>query len=273
MNKNTNFLATIFDWLGEVFEVFNPAAFRFLAAFLPYLTPVPVAALTASSATTFLHFSNTVSGIFVFALEGIGLWFTTLLVDTIVEAIRSKNTKSWFVVLLFAIAVGSYITILVNLNVTLEEAVGNMTKEYSRVITLLCFLPLITGIGNGYYKLMLKRDTELETAKRKQEELTEKVRRENNDLKLKRVAIKHGFNPFAQQEMVVVNQDTPQVRNQKSRHAGDYRDYVMELLNLHGELPLTEITKLVNKEKRTSFVHKDVKGTWYKYVNQWKANK
>lgn len=166
-----NILASFFDYLGDALERFNPSAFRFLAAALPYLTPVPVAWLTAHSSSEFLHFTPTVSFIFVFALEGIGLWFTTLLVDAVVDWVRSRNWKSFVPVVLFVLTVSSYVYLLVNLNVTLESASGNVNPALSKVITLLCFLPLITGIGNGYYKLKLDYETDMEVAKQREQEL------------------------------------------------------------------------------------------------------
>lgn len=178
--RSSNWLAGIFNYFGDALERFNPAAFRFLAASLPYLTPVPVAWLTANSASRFLQFSPTVAFIFVFSLEGIGLWFTTLLVDAIVEWIRSWKLKAFVPVLMFAITVGTYVYLLVNLNVTLEQASGNSNPVLSRVITLMCFLPLITGVGNGYYKLKLEYKLDLEVSRERQERLEkdEKERRE-----------------------------------------------------------------------------------------------
>jgi hypothetical protein len=72
---------------------------------------------------------------------------------------------------MFLCAVGAYIYLLVNLNVTLESASGNSNPVLSKVITLMCILPLITGIGNGYYKLKLDYKTDLEHSKRHNEEL------------------------------------------------------------------------------------------------------
>lgn len=166
-----NFLATIFDWLGDAIERFGPSAFRFLAAVLPYLTPIPVAWLTADSSAEFLNFPPQIAFLFVFALEGIGLWFTSLLVDAVVDWVRSRNWKSFTPVLLFLGTVVVYVYILVNLNVTLEEAVGSPNPALSRVITLLCFLPLLTGIGNGYYKLKLDYKTQSELDRQHREDL------------------------------------------------------------------------------------------------------
>ena len=189
---NKNFLSDIFDWIGDALERFNPSAFKFLSALLPYLTPLPVAWLTAHSSSEFLNFTPTVSFIFVFALEGIGLWFTSLLVDAIVDWVRSRNWKTFVPVLMFGGAVAAYVYILVSLNVTLEQAVGNQTLQLSRVITLLCFLPLLTGIGNGYYKLKLDYRTQSELSKLHQEDVEFRKLELQKDERLQKFRIKYG---------------------------------------------------------------------------------
>lgn len=187
-----NFLANFFDWLGEVFEKFNPSAYRFLGATLPYLTPLPVAWLTAHSAEKFLDFTPTIAFIFVFVLEGIGLWFTSLLVDGVVDWIRSRNWKTGAIVVVLGSAVLAYIYLLVSLNVLLED---NQNQIRSQVITLLCFLPLISGIGNGYYKLKLKSETVAENAVRYEQDKEERIRKEKNDAKRETKLIKAGIDP------------------------------------------------------------------------------
>lgn len=229
--KHTNKLADIFNWLGEVFEKFNPAAFRFLAALLPYLTPLPVAFISQANATKFLNLKPGVSGIFVFCLEGIGLWFTSLFVDAVVEAIRSKNWKAWLNVLMFAVAVASYVVILININVIIEQSSGRVDPAYSRLITLLCFLPLITGIGNGYYKLKLEQKTNTELAQERELEQQDKIRAEQNDLKLKKAYIKAGGNPFAPVPVVTLNQDVSQVKDEQKRRASDYKEKIWTYLD------------------------------------------
>lgn len=188
--KRSNLLASIFDWIGDALERFNPSAFRFLAASLPYLTPVPVAWLTSHSASAFLQFTPEVAFIFVFALEGIGLWFTTMLVDSVVDWVRSRNWKTFVPVVMFALAVTGYIFILVDLNVTLERATGDPDPALSRVITLLCFLPLITGIGNGYYKLKLEHKTSSELSRLHTEAVEKEIRIEQANSRLEELRIR-----------------------------------------------------------------------------------
>lgn len=230
--KNTNWLADWFNKAGEVFEKFNPAAFRFLAAFLPYLTPIPVAWVSQSNATQFLHLPPQVSFVFVFGLEGIGLWFTALFVDSIVTAIRSRNLKSWITPAMFFIAVSVYIVILVNINVIIEQSSGQTNPAYSRVITLLCFLPLITGIGNGYYKLILESKTNIEIAQQKQEEL-EKERWNTREQNKQQVRLaKAGINPLAPTPVVTLNQTVDTVSKKK---ASDYKDKIWKYLDEQNE--------------------------------------
>jgi hypothetical protein len=233
---NSNFLARIFDWIGDALERFNPSAFRFLAAVLPYLTPIPVAWLTAHSASTFLNLPAEVAFIFVFALEGVGLWFTSLLVDAVVDWIKSKNFKTFALVLIFGIVVAAYIFLLVNLNVTLETATGSVNPARSRVITLMCFLPLLTGVGNGYYKLKLdsqKKENENLVYERSQ---NERIRQERANERLEKYRIKHANGTSS--ERTVTNEQN--VRSQRTnvrsertivRTNGELRTFVLRLLD------------------------------------------
>lgn len=206
MGLNNNFLSKVFDWLGEAFEKFNPSAYRFLGATLPYLTPLPVASLTSSSARAFLGFDPWIAFTFVFSLEGMGLWFTSLLVDAVVDWIRSRNWKTFAIVAVLAGAVGAYIYLLVSLNVLLHTE--SEDTIYRQVVTLLCFLPLISGIGNGYYKIKLKNDAAETDNKQYQRELDERKRKEANDLKLKSKLIKAGINPL---QAVQYNTQSPTI--------------------------------------------------------------
>jgi hypothetical protein len=231
--KGTNFLANIFDWFGEVFERLSPAMFRMLSTVLPYITPLPVAWLTAHSATEFLGFPPAISVVFVVMLEGLGLWATTELVDAFVEAVRSPNWKSWGVVAFLVMVVGAYVSLLINLNVTLEKATGNNNPVYSYILTLICFLPMIAGSLNGYRKVKLERKTEMQIAKENQDARDAQIRQENMDFKLKKAALKAGHNIFAPQPVQTLALDTPQVqvKEAKEKHASDMKDKIRNKLD------------------------------------------
>jgi len=259
--KASNVLAQIFDWLGDALERFNPSAFRFLAAVLPYLTPIPVAWLTAHSASDFLHFTPNVSFIFVFALEGIGLWFTTLLVDAVVDFVRSRNPKTFLIVIMFVLVVGAYVLILVNLNVTLETANNaNTNPALSQVITLLCFLPLITGVGNGYYKLKLDYRTETEQAQRRTDELNERIRQENRHDRMERYRIKNERKAQDSERTTIERRTTNRTQNvrrtngQNNEQRTKIEQYVRSVQNTEQRTPgPTEISQNVGVAKSYAY--------------------
>jgi hypothetical protein len=198
--------------IQEVFEYASPSILSMLAVFLPYLTPLPIAAITASSAKEFLGMSATVAFIFVFVLEGIGLWTTVIFVDSIVQFIRSRNAKTTVMVIALFIVICVYITILINLNVSLEEASKNVSPVYSRVITLICFLPLISGFMSGYYKIQIDHKHETEKEKAERRELEERRHQEAREDKFKNKMLKRGINPLTQNELTVSSprQSAPQ---------------------------------------------------------------
>lgn len=221
----TTKLAEIIKSIGITFEKANPAVFRTLAAVLPYSTPTPVAWLTMRNAAKFLSFDPWVAFVFVFGLEGMGLWFTSMFVDAVVAWVRSRNWKSFFVVVLLGSVVAAYVYLLVNLNVILDA--GNESEVYSRVVTLLCFLPLLTGIGNGYYKLQLDNRDKQEEQTAYERERYEKDEERRKDERIQKAAIKHGINPLVSFQQIV---PTPVVE-QVERFASDFHEEIVSYMN------------------------------------------
>ena len=239
-NIKSTWLADTFDWLGESFERFNPAAFRFLAAFLPYSTPFPVAWLTAQSAEEFLHFTPAIAFIFVFGLEGMGLWFTSLFMDAVIDWIISRNAKTSVLVLLFGLVVAAYVYLLVNLNVTLKINSGESNQNLERVITLLCFLPLLTGIGNGYYKWKLDQEAKKTKSTEVNANLEEFHYQNKREDRLKSKMIKAGMNPTLQFQSVVesipldIPKDDWRVLSPKEKHDIQHNLSVKEIMKKYG---------------------------------------
>lgn len=263
--RANNWLANVFNFLGDSLERFNPAAFRFLSATLPYLTPIPVAWLTAKSASEFLHFTTEIAFIFVFALEGIGLWFTSLLVDSVVDWVRSENWRAFAPVLMFALAVGSYVYLLVNLNVTLEQASGNSNPVLSKVVTLMCFLPLITGIGNGYYKLKLDYKTDLEQSKKHNEDIELRKLQEDNKLKLEKYRIKHGNFPESSVESSKKISNTSESFQESSGKLESWR-------KVKEKLSRDDLERLASLSPDGIRTYASQTGFTYKTISNWRNN-
>jgi len=162
-------------------ERFNLWVFNFLAAVLPYSTPLPIAIYTAINAKKFLGLDPYTSGILVFGLEGIGLLCTSLLVDAIVEWVKSRNVRAFAPIILFGVIVFVYIRILISLNVTLEQAAGNNNAALANVVTLICYIPLISGVINGWNKLRIENRDKQERDVIHNESRADQLRREEQE--------------------------------------------------------------------------------------------
>lgn len=219
------------DKVRDFFEHATPSIFSVLAALLPYLSPLPIATLTASSAMLYLGMSGTIAGVFVFVLEGLGLWVTSALVDAIVDLIRSRNSKTAIMVGILTLIVFIYVAILINLNVRLKSAAGEISSEYSTIITLICFLPLISGFMNGYWKIRLQSKADIDLQKKIAEDREEKIRQEKRQDSLAKYKIKHGINP----DMQPIHAETVAIAGLKPKFASEFHDEILEYLKKNYE--------------------------------------
>jgi len=193
--------------LTKTIEDVNPAILAFLATILPFLTPFPIAFVTAISAETYLFGGRLlISWIFVVVLEGLGLLVTSYLTDAVLSFIRSKNHKEVWKIVLLSVVTVVYIAILIGLNVQLKATNQTADQTYLTIITLMCFLPLISGVLYGYIKWhreVRKEDAEEMAYTRMMEERREEMNRQD---KMTRYQIKHGIAPEATRTF---NLDTP----------------------------------------------------------------
>lgn len=248
----------LFQGLTEIIRAASPSIFSFVETTLPYTTPAPIALISAASAASFFGLKGFGAFLFVYSLEGIGLVSTSKLVETVVDFIRGRNLKTLIMIFSLLTVVIVYITILVSLNVKIHTEITD--ENFSQALTLICYLPLIAGVLNG---LSLVKLDFLEDKKKKEEiEETHYQQRRGDSMEIKR--LKLGLAP---------GENKPKEKKSNDKMPGDYKDYVFELLDQYGPgLPLTEITRLVNRDKRVNFIHADAKGTWFKYVQAWKRD-
>jgi hypothetical protein len=264
----TNFVVRFFENVAKFFYALLPTV-------LPYSTPLPIAMITASSAEHFFGMTPMIAGVFVFSLEGLGVWSTTTFIDKFVDWVRSRNPKVAWMSFIMGVVVAAYLTILVLLNVVLK---GDNTTAYKWAVTLVCFLPFIAGILNGFRKVDLTdQDAALAAQalqeKRRQDELARQKELEvlKSDERVKKAALKQGFNilaePAAQPQL-----PAPAEPKTKEKTAADYHAFVLELLDQHnGALTPRQITDMVNKTKRISLEHEKVKSSWTRYTQEWRS--
>lgn len=253
-------IKNIFNSLTLLIKAISPSIYAFLETTLPYSTPMPIATITLSSAGTFFGLNGFPGFLLVYSLEGIGLIATSKLVESIIEFIRGRNTKTLIMIIVLTVVVIIYINILVDLNVKIHTE--KIDANYSETLTLLCYLPLIAGILNGL--TLVKTNYEKELAENKSIAEIHFQQARADKLELRRLKIQGPNTNTA--ETSPANKG----REIREKMAGDYKEYVFELLDQYnGNLSLTEITALVNKNKRVEFIHENVKGTWFKYKKIW----
>ena len=246
-----------FDWLTTVFRSAAPSIYSFVEVTLPYITPFPIATISSHSASVFFGLTGFAGFALVYALEGIGLVTTTKLVDTVIEAIRSRNVKSWILVAVLVTTLTVYVTILVNMNVNIHT---EYTPDKAKVLTLLCYLPMIAGVLNGIGLFKLGVEKEVLASRELEEQHYQQQRLDAKEIKMAKI------NAGLQAATPAGTQSYP------NEQPGNYRAVVMEILDHYqGNVSLTEITRLVNTSQGTHFVHDKAKGTWHKYVQAWRA--
>lgn len=259
-------------WIGDSIEAFGPSIYRILAATLPYATPFPVAWITMRSAESFLGFEPWVAFIFVYGLEGIGIWFTGLFVEAVVDFIKSRNMKTFLLVLIFGAVVAVYVTILVRLNVTLKTSSGMVDPGLSQVITLLCFLPLLTGVGNGYYKLKLenKREENLSKERERQDKLSDKAWKRSMIEKKLSYEMETSSQLSGNGKKVSGNfqKVSPNLSNLVEtfqQHSGDWRKF-------SGNLSRPQLEQLASLTPDQMKEIADCTGYTYKTISNWRSN-
>ena len=258
-------MKTFFLTLTGTVRAASPAIFAFIETTLPYSTPFPIATITMASAGQFFGLKGFGAFLFVYSLEAIGIIFTSKLVDAIVDFIKARNPKSFLMVLVLFSVVAAYITILVSLNVKIHKEITD--ADFSTALTLICFLPLIAGVLNGINLVKMDYIDSVEEKKM----LDEKHYQEQREDKMKLRTLRY--------QQIAPAPQAP--RSSKEKMPGDYKEYLFSLLDGHvnelldkdGKISLTKITDRINKDKRVEFVHANVKGTWYKFVQEWKSSR
>lgn len=246
----------LFQNITEAIRAISPSIFSFLETTMPYTTPMPIALISASSVATFFGLKGAGAFLFVYSLEAIGLVSTSKLVETIVEFVKGRNIKTLIVIVVLSAVVYAYITILVSLNVKIHKDFTD--KDFTQALTLICYLPLIAGTLNGLGLMKIEYLNSITEKNSLEEKRHQEARQDKKELK----AMKYQYQSPANPVEVRVRGKMP----------GDYKDYVFELLNEYGDMPLTEITTAINQNKGENFIHSEVKGTWYKYVQSWKKS-
>ena len=148
--------------------------------------------------------------VFVAVLEGLGLLVTSYLTDAVLKYIGSKNPKEIWKIGLLGIVTIVYIAILVGLNVQLKSANSDASPTYLTIITLMCFLPLISGVLYGYAKFNRDAKEKERADETYQKTQSEKHYEDTRNDKMTRYKIKKGV-PLTEFSSITVTPVLPPV--------------------------------------------------------------
>lgn len=257
----TDVIARFFQGAADLIDRAGEPIFSFIAVIVPFIAPFTIAQITATALVVGKILDQNQANQLAFVLEGIGVVGLSGLVIAIDKWIRSKNPKMDSMIYLLGFIDIIYFLFLVFVNVMLDKQNPNITRTQLAIKTLICLVPLMAGGIYGYYRILHKD----KIAKVEADKLAETIRQERRADKQQVRLAKAGVNVL--QLTATQSQSAPR---ETTREAGDFRDYVFELLDQsQGKISLTDITATVNKNKRVHFIHANVKGTWYKYQQAW----
>lgn len=171
----TELFVSLFDGLLRGVDHATPSTFALDATLLPWLLPLPIAWMTATSLETYFAWEPWAAYVMGFGLEGLGILVWARLANAFVES-RVMTGAKW---MLIGVAV-VYETILIVLNVILAITHG-ADVYYALVLFLVCLLPALSAILYGFHKYEVIAKLDRETAERKAME--EREKREAAELK------------------------------------------------------------------------------------------
>ncbi len=265
----TEMIGDIFQALADLIDNASNPIYNLIAVTIPFFAPIVIANIVASALVRGQIVDATEAKYLAFVLEGIGIVGLAGLVLAIDAWIKSKNPKTEAMIWLLSVIDVVYFLFLVSVVVLLDAGNPNVTGLQTFTRALICLVPLMASGVFGYHRMQNKDKIEKRDAK--QEAYV--MRQEEREDRLKSKAMKHGFNPFS--PTTTMNSDTPQV---KVKHASDYKDSVLELLDEEFAksgtvLTPATITERINKKHRVNLEHSKVKGFWTRTTQEWRVSR
>lgn len=220
-------LARLFDKIREIIEAAETPFAKMAIFLLPILAPIVPATFTGLHIYKLLmnvfgtynpSILTTLAVIVGLVLEMLGYVGAIQFIHSVFRLVRGENTALWLQVILTGFAYVFYLLAMFLINVQLGKYFGTPPIVNS-IVGLLSFITVPTGLLAANY---LGNKSELE--------LDYVLRQEQREDRLKAKALKAGINVFAPAPQVL-QLDTPQVKEQRTKHASDYKTEVIRRLD------------------------------------------
>ena len=250
--KGTNWLANIFSWIHLVVEEADKPISLLVQVFLPFIAPLLPALITANSLGVFMQLTETQIWIAVISFEFIGYLGMIAVVGALMRLINSDKKERLlrlnFSFYLFAYFI--YLFTLIVSNAILEYKNGASWERIAVILCLTVGLSVSAGILNA--SRLYTRD---------EQEDNFVIRQEKRVDGLKRLALRKGFNVFAQDaEVAQLAQKDAQVAQAPKRNfvsSGNWRvdegKFSKKDLEWLQDAPKDAICKEYNLKPRTAY--------------------
>lgn len=216
---NTNFLKRMFEWSDEVVDAAQSPAAKLASTLLPILAPIVPAFITGIR----LHgmYVDLIAGRFPDGVATFGAVITALVLELLgwVGTIALvRNIYQWVKIRQDEYLIPASLSFLAYVIYIADMFAINSHRTSADNIFL--FLSLFSVPAGFMFAVMLVTGEDKKDAYQ--------IRQEQREDRLKKAALKAGFNPFAP---VALNQDVPQVKEAKTKHASDYKTEVIKRLD------------------------------------------
>lgn len=257
-----NWLANVFEWNRQVIEAAETPFARLAIFVLPILAPIVPAFMTALHVYKLMDVifpgdelqwvRVAMGGLVGVVLELLGYVGAVAFLQAVYKWIRTKTLEYAVPAALNGLAYGFYLGIMWMINVQLGRYFGT-PDIVNQIVGWLSFLTVPTSLLAANH-LNDKADTDH----------ANKIRQENREDSLKKTALKHGINIFAQG----TGDKSAAAKSPKERHASQFKDKIPAMLQAHYEktgkvLELTDITAELKLH------HGKNKGTVHSYRKEW----
>lgn len=219
-------LAKFFDKIREIIEAAETPFAKMAIFLLPILAPIVPATFTSLHIYKLLmdvfgdyghSILATLAVIVGMVLEMLGYVGAIEFIHSVFRLVRNKGTvEYWLPAGLTFLAYVFYLAAMFLINVQLGKYFET-APIINSIVGLLSFITVPTGLLAANY-LGNKSESEQDYI----------LRQEKREDRLKAKAIKAGMNPFVQP--ATLNLDTPQVKEQRTKHASDYREQAIRFI-------------------------------------------
>lgn len=189
-----------FDGLRSATVHGTPSIVGFFAALSPLVAPMAMAAMTSMNLKAYFEWELWQAILLGASLEIVGFPLWVFVTESIFMDGWKGTTKQYW--LMGSVIVYEAVIVVVN------AVLGSRTAVDFLLLLFLCMLPALCGVAYSYSNK--KNEQKLQDEENQLREIARdaQIRKERNDLSLKKLAAKHGFNPLAP----VYQADAPQAK-------------------------------------------------------------